>query len=309
LQRNRHAEAMGAQNFNILINVKSGTVLNMGVEAVEAAIEASGIPVVELCMSEPEDMHANLERLADAPDPIIVGGGDGTIRETAKFMAGKRNAFGILPFGTMNLLAADLGFTSLQDALSAYTRGAQATAVDAGYVNGEIFLCCASIGTMPQASVYREKTREQGAMLLIPRMFMFVLENLDRNKSQKVVMDIDGKMHRFRSPAVVISDNRFADTEFTENNFKRVSLTGGELAAYVATTKTRTSHLRFLTRLLIGHWLRDPDVKEMTGRKITVWTKRKNELVSIDGEVVKLPTPLAFTLKPQSVNLLVPVAA
>ncbi len=300
---------MGAQSFNILINVKSGTVLNMGAEAVEAAITASGIPIAELCLSEPEDMHANLERLAEADAPLIVGGGDGTIRETAKYMAGRKNAFGILPFGTMNLLAADLGFTSLQGALDAYTQGSEAKAVDAGYVNGEIFLCCASIGTMPQASVYREKTREQGAMLLIPRMFMFVLENLDRNKSQKVVMDIDGKMHKFRSPAVVISDNRFADTDFTENNFKRISLTGGELAAYVATTKTRTEHLRFLTRLLLGHWLRDPDVKEMTGRTITLWTKRKKELVSIDGEVVKLSTPLEFTLKPKSINLLVPVAA
>jgi diacylglycerol kinase family enzyme len=87
-----------------------------------------------------------------------------------------------------------------------------------------------------------------------------------------------------------------------------VSLTGGELAAYVATTKTRTSHLRFLTRLLLGHWLRDPDVRELTGSTITLWTKRKNELVSIDGEVVKLPTPLEFTLKPRSINLLVPVA-
>jgi len=300
---------MGAQTFNILINVKSGTVLNMGVAAVEAAITASGIPVAELCMSEPEDMHAHLERLAEDDEPLIVGGGDGTIRETAKYMAGRKNAFGILPFGTMNLLAADLGFTSLQGALDAYTQGAEAKAVDAGYVNGEIFLCCASIGTMPQASVYREKTREQGAMLLIPRMFMFVLENLDRNKSQKVVMDIDGKMHKFKSPAVVISNNRFADTEFTENNFKRVSLTGGELAAYVATTKTRTEHLRFLTKLLLGHWLRDPDVKEITGRKMTVWTKRKKELVSIDGEVVKLPTPLEFTLRPKSINLLVPETA
>jgi hypothetical protein len=40
-----------------------------------------------------------------------------------------------------------------------------------------------------------------------------------------------------------------------------------------------------------------------------VWTKRKNELVSIDGEVVKLPTPLEFTLKPKSINLLIPVPA
>lgn len=300
---------MGAQSFNILINVKSGTVLNMGVPAVEAAIDASGIQVAELCLSEPEDMQSNLERLSVKAEPLIIGGGDGTVRECARVLSEKKKPFGVLPFGTMNLLAADLGFTSLQDALNAYAAGAEAKAVDAGYVNGEIFLCCASIGTMPQASVYREKTRERGALLLIPRMFLFVLENLDRNKSQKIVLDIDGKMRKFRSPAVVISDNRFADTNFNENNFKRESLTGGELAAYVTTTKTRSSHLRFLTRLMVGHWLRDPDIKEMTGRIITLWTRRKKELVSIDGEVMKLSTPLEFTIRPKAVKLLVPASA
>lgn len=300
---------MASGGFNILINVKSGTVLNMGTPAIETAIEASGLVVKELCLSEPEDMQTNLERFSTQKAQLLIGGGDGTIRETAKYLSTRNKAFGVLPFGTMNLLAHDLDITTLQSALNAYAAGVRTESVDAGYVNEELFLCCASIGTMPRASVYREENRKKNNFLLIPQMFLFVLQNLEKHKKQRIVLDVDGKMIKVHSPGVVIADNRFADSDqLMESNFKRASLTDGELAAYISTTKTRASHLRFVMRLLFGHWLKDPDLMEVFGKRIVLFTRRKRELVSIDGEVMKLDTPLAFTLKPKSIKLLVPAA-
>lgn len=298
---------MASQGFNILINVKSGTVLNMGVPAVEAAIEASGIAVASLNLCEPQDIDRELERLSQAKEPLLIGGGDGTIRDCANALSKTGKAFGVLPFGTMNLLAQDLELHSLQAALKAYAEGARTEAVDAAYVNGEIFLCCASIGTMPHASKVREEAREAHDPFLFPKLFLYVLNNLDRHKRQRVVIEIDGQMEKLHTAAVVIANNRFADsTKLTESNFKRHSLKDGELAAYAPTTRTPTSHLRFLSRLIFGHWLKDPDLKELIGHKMTLWTRRKRELVSIDGEVLKMATPLQFTLKPKSIQLLVP---
>ncbi|ESQ90584.1 diacylglycerol kinase [Asticcacaulis sp. AC460] len=300
---------MPAENpFNILINAKSGTVLNMGQAAIESAIETSNLPVAELCFSDPEDMQTHLERFSKAKDPLLIGGGDGTIRETAKYLSThSKKPFGVLPFGTMNLLAQDLDITTLQSALAAYAAGVREEDVDAGYVNGELFLCCASVGTMPEASVFREQNREQGSLLLMPRMFWFVFESLDRHKQERVVLQIDGKMRKFRTPAVVVSNNRFkTTTKLTESNFKRATLTGGKLAAYIQTTKTRLAHLRFLTRLLIGNWKQDPDLEELTGKHMTLWSKHKKDLVSIDGEVEEMRTPLDFVIKPKSIKLLVP---
>lgn len=303
----RHNGSMAGKGFNILINRRSGTVLNMGEAAVETAIHDSGLEVAELCLSEPDQMSANLDRLTKSPLALIVGGGDGTIRECAKVLADRGKAFGVLPFGTMNLLPHDLGIDTLQQALKAYAQGVRTDAIDAGFVNGELFLCCASIGTMPQASIYREQKRDMSKLWLFPQLFMFVLDNLDRHKRDRIVLDIDGEMTRFHTPAVVISANRFADSDkLTESNFKRQTLDGGELAAYVMTTKTRAGHMRLLMRLLFGHWLRDPDLKEMTGQRIRLWSRHKRALVSIDGEVEKMRTPLEFTLKPRYVKVLVP---
>jgi len=294
-------------SYNILINKRSGTVLNMGEPAIQTAIDSSGIAVGELLFCEPDHMQAELQRLATNTAPLIVGGGDGTIRESAVHLAKAGKAFGILPFGTMNLMAADLGITSLQDALSAYAEGAEEQAIDAGFVNGELFLCCASIGTMPQASVYRENLRMANKLVMIPQLFWFVLNNLDRHKRERVVLEHDGKMTKFRTPSVVVSNNRYADSlKLTESNFKRRSLDGGEMAAYVATTKTRTAHLRLLSRLLLGHWLKDPDVTEIVAKAFKLYSSHKKQLVSIDGEVSKMRPPLTFTLKHKYVRILVP---
>lgn len=297
-------------SFNILINKRSGTVLTMGEAAIEAAIAHSQIPVKEQIFAEPEDMQAELERLTARPEYLLIGGGDGTIRESAHYLATHKKAFGILPFGTMNLLATDLGLTSLQQALTAYAEGVTETTMDAGYVNGEIFLCCASIGTMPKASVFREKNRGENPFLLFPKMFLFVFNSLDKHKKQRVVLKVGNEMLKFHTAALVVADNRFADSDkLTDSNFKRDDLNGGELAAYIATTKTRSSHLRFMARLVFGHWLKDPDLTEVTGKTMTLWTRRKYELVSIDGEVQKMHTPLDFKLKAKFVHLLVPEAA
>lgn len=296
-----------AESFNILINRKSGTVLSMGEPAVEAAITASGIPVAELCLSEPGDMQTHLERLSQMPERLLIGGGDGTIRETAKYLATHKKAFGVLPFGTMNLLAVDLGFTALTQALDAYAKDTCEETMDAGFVNGEIFLCCASIGTMPQASVYREANRMTNKLLLLPQMFFFVADNMGKHRRERIVVEENGQMTKYRTPAVVVSANRFADSEkLTESNFKRTSLSGGELAAYIFSTKSPAGHIRLLWRLIFGHWLKDPDLIERTGTRFRIWSQHHKPLVSIDGEVMKLKSPLAFTLKPDFVHLLMP---
>ncbi|MDC7676083.1 diacylglycerol/lipid kinase family protein [Asticcacaulis machinosus] len=298
---------MADTGFNILINNRSGTVLNMGQPAIESAIEASGIAVAELCFCEPDDMAQTLMRFAKSDAPLLIGGGDGTIREMAAALVGKKKAFGVLPFGTMNLMAKDLNLNSLQAALTAYAEGHDIQDVDAGFVNGELFLCCASIGTMPQASVFREENRTRYNFLLIPRLFLFVVDHLDKNKRQRIRLQIDGARLKFRAAAVVISNNRFAETtSWTESNFKRESLQGGELAIYASTTKSRWSHLRLLLRLMVGNWLKDPDMSEQVGKRMSLNTHRKKELVSIDGEVAELMTPLVFTIKPHHIQMLVP---
>jgi len=295
-------------SYNILINGKAGTVLNLGQAAIAAAIEASGLNVKELCFADPEEMEAALDRFARSKVPLLVGGGDGTLRSCAETLSRKGKAFGILPFGTMNLLARDLGMDTLEAALKAYARGALETRIDAGEVNGELFLCCASVGVMPEASLFREQHRTGNFLLMVPHLFWFVIDYFERRKDERLSLEVGKRTHRFRTPAVVVSANRYADTtRFDESNFKREDLQGGELAAYVSLTRTRASHLRLLTRLIVGNWKHDPDLVELTGKAMILRTRKRRVRVSVDGEVTDLKTPLEIRIKPRHVSLLTPV--
>jgi diacylglycerol kinase family enzyme len=279
---------MSDKAYNILINARSGTVLNMGRDAIEAAIAHSGIDVAELYFADPENMQTETDRLIAMDVPLIIGGGDGTLRESAKYLCAQDKSFGI----------------------KAYANGAEPLAIDAGFVGDEIFLCCASLGTMPQASVFREEIRERSPLLMLPQLFLFVVNQLEKNKHKKMTLYLDGRKKRLRTAALVISANRFADnTGWRESNFKRHSLTGGELAVYAAHTQTKFGHARLLLRMIIGDWLHDPELKEWLGHKVGLRTHRKRELVSIDGEVLEMAMPLEFTIRPKLVKLLVPKSA
>ena len=85
----------------------------------------------------------------------MVGGGDGTISAAASALVGTETRLGILPLGTLNHFARDLGIpTKLEDAakLIAERRDRK---VDVAEMNGRIFINNSAIGLYPLLVVDR----------------------------------------------------------------------------------------------------------------------------------------------------------
>ncbi len=79
-------------------------------------------------------------------DLVLVWGGDGTVRRCAAELAGTGIALGVLPAGTANLLASNLGIPiDLADALDVALHG-ERRAIDLGVVNGQRFAVMAGTG-------------------------------------------------------------------------------------------------------------------------------------------------------------------
>ena len=97
----------------VLINAQSGTVRSMGVEAVRQLLEtelAKWPQKTEFRIVNGADIEQAVKGLIADGDvsSVIAGGGDGTITSIAGQLAGKNIALGILPLGTMNLMAKSL---------------------------------------------------------------------------------------------------------------------------------------------------------------------------------------------------------
>jgi diacylglycerol kinase (ATP) len=86
------------------------------------------------------------EAIETGADLVIACGGDGTVRACAEGMAGSEIPLGLIPAGTGNLLALNLGVPEgVEDALDLALHG-PTSRVDAGEAAGELFVVMAGIG-------------------------------------------------------------------------------------------------------------------------------------------------------------------
>lgn len=89
------------------------------------------------------------EAMGKSPGLLVAGGGDGTLSAVADVTRQTETALGILPLGTFNHFASDLGIPlDLSQAVRTAVHG-QRTHVDVGEVNGSCFLNNASLGGYP----------------------------------------------------------------------------------------------------------------------------------------------------------------
>jgi len=103
---------------------------------------------IELCATDGPGSGHRLasQAVAAGADMVIAAGGDGTINEIIQGLAGTDVALGVLPIGTMNVWAREVGIPlNLPGALQVLLDG-ERRRIDLGTANGRYFLLFAGIG-------------------------------------------------------------------------------------------------------------------------------------------------------------------
>lgn len=294
--------------FHLLINSKSGTVLKTGVDALRKLVATSGIPVRSFNLIEPEHIVTQFDDFAADDHFVLLGGGDGTVASCLPYFIKTGRALGVLPLGTMNLLAKDLGFSGdLATALTQYTQPMKRIKIDVAYVNDHPFLCCAGLGTMPESAVFRENMRGENDLVLYPKLIKFIFDQMDPAMHRRVSIHMDGRKRRMRTAAIVVSNNLFANHPETANDIlRRNSLSGGQLGIYSFAPQNLIDKLGLIARLRFGSWKHSARLREWHARDVLIDDPERKELVSIDGEVKELSMPLHFRIEPQALSVIVP---
>lgn len=102
---------------------------------------------VQWCETTADDPGATAASAAVAAEvaTVVACGGDGTVHACLAPLAGSRTSLGVVPLGTGNLLAGNLGLPDGLDAVEIATSGA-IRRIDLGEVNGEMFSVMAGSG-------------------------------------------------------------------------------------------------------------------------------------------------------------------
>ncbi|HVY13322.1 MAG TPA: diacylglycerol kinase family protein, partial [Alphaproteobacteria bacterium] len=270
------------------------------------AVQESGLAHAGLHFLEGDKIAGALREFKQ--EGVLLGGGDGSFMHAAAEFMDAPGKLGLLPMGTMNLLAQDLKIpVQLNEALKAYAGGIESKAIDIALVNGKPFLCFATIGIVPEAAKLREESREENDLVLIPRLAMFIFPKLDPSQYRRFHLRLDGKRRHLRASSLVISNNLLQDAEKVHRHaFAKKSLQNGLLGIYTLTPRSFWDKFRLLLRVKIGHLKSEPSVVERVARQVEFYSYRGKEAVSLDGEPVDMPAPLTFSIKPKGLTLLVP---
>src|SRR5688500_3211363 len=118
---------------------------------------AGGVELVE-GPAIADQARASVER----GDPLlIVGGGDGSISAAAGELAGTATRLAILPLGTLNHFARDLGIPLALDEAAALIAAGAERRVDVAQVNGRTFINNATIGLYPLMLLHRQSQQSR----------------------------------------------------------------------------------------------------------------------------------------------------
>ncbi len=301
-------DAMGTA---ILINRQSGTVRTMGEEALRAMMENAFGGKAEIHLVSGAEVEPVVTRLAGSGrfGRIIVGGGDGTVAAVAGLLAGSGTVMGILPLGTMNLMAKAIGMSGdLAQALE-QLQNADTRTVDAARAGGRLFLHHVSFGIQPRMVRIRERLGYNSRLTKMLAGLRALVSVLLKPQSQRLSLDIDGRETGVKAPALIVSNNVYEDSVW----LKQAQLDAGLLGVYALKPMSRIAFLRLALDLLRGRWRDNLNIAEEHARMVNIQVsrrrfgrRRRSIWASIDGELSLFDLPLTITSEPGALNMLVP---
>jgi diacylglycerol kinase family enzyme len=288
----------------LLGRTPEATAARLGQILVEAGAEAR-VAVAE----GPALCRALDAAIASDAEAILVGGGDGTIIAAAERLlpesrGGAGRPLGILPMGTANLLARDLGIPlSPEAALPALLAGATRR-IDVALVNDRVFLNSSLPGIAPRMVLQRERMRHSRGLLKWLRLVRFFFRGFDRGPRLHAVLQADGQPVRLVTRTLAVTNNPLAEGFAAIHT--RTALDGGMLGVYAARIDRRLDLWRLIARLVAGTWQHDRATAALAARRVDVISRRPRLWVANDGENHLLATPLRYRILPRALTVLVP---
>jgi diacylglycerol kinase family enzyme len=304
--------ALKRKRVAALLNLSAGTIEGQDETSLRdiltSAFEKHGIfpnleflPGTELGAAAERALKLVLNRELDV---VIVGGGDGSIQTVASVFAGSGAVLGILPLGTLNHFAKDLGIPITVEGAVGVIATETARSVDLGEVNGEIFINNSSIGIYPYMVFERERERRRKRLSKWPAMILSGLRVLRYLPLFRLRVRVEGVSELIRGPCVFVGNNQYHLALPTFG--RRERLDRGELCLYAAKAQHRLSLLWLACRCILGFVDQQRDLRMFRGGTAEISARRHWLLVAIDGEIKSMRSPLQYRTRPGALRVLAP---
>ena len=291
-------------HFIAVVNARAGEVLQSGQSAFGDAIvqtfDRIGISC-EVRFVKPRQLSEAVDTaIRNRPDALLVAGGDGTVNRLLPHLAAADIPVGLLPLGTLNLLARDIGLEGPLDDILAHLARVQPRTVDLGEVNGNLFHSNAGLGFFARMAREREGARQFVPFSKMLGFMLAALRSIWLHRPITVDLTVDGVVQTCVADALLVTNNHFHGGEW-----RRDRLDTGTLEVHMLRAGSFWSRARAAISVYRGTWRDLPHLSSMTLTELTVRRRgRSRSTMALDGEIYRVRNPIRFQSKPAALELI-----
>lgn len=243
-------------------------------------------------------------------DAVIAVGGDGTVNEAVNGLVDSPTALGVLPLGTANVWAKEMGLPMGNlEAAALLLAGADVRAIDVGAVRGptmdsRYFILWCGVGLDAAITRDIEPQREMKRRLGALMFWLVGIRDAWSYRGKRATLRFEDKRVRRRVILALAANSQLyggivriaPDAQVDDGRLNLVVFKGTGFAATAL----------HLVRVFLGAHLRDPQVEVYRTTCVTI--EGKNLPVHVDAEPIGF-TPVEIRVHPRSLRILVPRSA
>ena len=291
------------KKVGVIINKTAGSSRGQELEnQISAIFERNGIQA-QIKVVNGKQIPAIARTMRDERyDVIVAAGGDGTVSSVASQIVGCDVALGVMPLGTLNHFARDLGIPLILEEAAAVICSGEVKTVDVASVNEKIFINNSSLGLYADQVRLRQVWRKRIGRW--PALILASIITLARFRFLRVTAKFNGKRVSRRCPLALISNNEY---KLEPGNLtERKQLDGGLLGIYLLRDEGRAGLLRIVLHSFVHKLEEASSFEHDTAAAVVITMRRKRIHVALDGEVCKLRSPLRYSSMFGSLRVVVP---
>jgi diacylglycerol kinase family enzyme len=231
---------------------------------------------------------------------VVAVGGDGTISTVANAVLGSGCPFGALPQGTFNYFGRTHGISeNIEESLQALLNS-QPQPVQAGLLNGRLFLVNASVGLYPKLLEDREAFKQQYGRSRLVALWSGLVTLSQHHRHLRITLEQQGVTRKLRTPTLFIGNNPLQMEQIGIPLAEEIK--DGHLAAITVKPVGILAMLWLVVRGAVGKLGNAENVisfgfKRLVVKPSLLYGSRRIK-AAIDGETIWVNAPLEFKVSP-----------
>ena len=241
--------------------------------------------------------------LTNSPSVVVAAGGDGTISDVAEALIGADVRLGIIPVGTANIFARELGIPlDLEDACALLDSQPNTTSIDAMKVGDQYFVLQIGIGI--DSLMIRDTDRQSKRRFGRAAYLWTAFTRLIGYQPVRFTIVADGKRVRPRASQVLIANGGVLGAP----PFRwgpNIRPDDGKIDVCIVGARTALDYMGLIWHTIVGQQRRDRNVRYLTAERSIAISADQPLPVQADGEIIG-NTPIQIEVVPDALKVIVP---